>query len=148
MAEQPTPLTGPALLAQVKKLTAEGLTKREVARACGYYTTGKDGRERIQSNEMVNAVLQAKGIELNEPALPVGPRGPQSPVVSKTGQIVISPIYVKEMGLESYTVMEIEMNPEKGEILLRKAPKEVQESYVPRKSYNRSSSNAEGSTEE
>ncbi|QUY45670.1 AbrB family transcriptional regulator [Acaryochloris marina] len=57
------PLTGKALLTQVKSLN--DLTREEKAKACGYYKVTKDGTERINVMAFLNAVLDAEGMDLD-----------------------------------------------------------------------------------
>jgi len=56
-------LTGKALLQKVKDLSH--LTKREKARECGYYTTPKDGQIRVDVTGFYDALLEARGIQLD-----------------------------------------------------------------------------------
>lgn len=94
-------LTGKDLLAKVKE--NEGLTKRELAKDCGYYTVGKDGQTRVNLSEFYDALLSAKGIQL-EPEKSADGRGREASytlTVHKNGQIVIGAAYTQEMGLKS-----------------------------------------------
>lgn len=94
-------LTGKALLAKVKE--NDGLTKRELAKECGYYTVGKEGQTRVSLAEFYDALLSAKGIQL-EPQKSADGRGREASytlTVHKNGQIVIGAAYTQEMGLKS-----------------------------------------------
>jgi len=94
-------LTGKALLAKVKE--NDGLTKRELAKECGYYTVGKENQTRVNLAEFYDALLSAKGIQL-EPQKSADGRGREasySLTVHKKGQIVIGAAYTQEMGLKS-----------------------------------------------
>lgn len=94
-------LTGKALLAKVKE--NDGRSKRELARECGYYTVSKDGQTRVALAEFYDALLAAKGIQL-EPQKSADGRGREasySLTVHKNGQIVIGAAYTQEMGLKS-----------------------------------------------
>lgn len=94
-------LTGKGLLAKVKE--NDGLTKRELAKECGYYTVGKDGQTRVNLSEFYDALLSAKGIQL-EPEKSGDGRGREASyalTVHKNGQIVIGAAYTQEMGLKS-----------------------------------------------
>lgn len=94
-------LTGKALLAKVKE--NDGLTKRELAKECGYYTAGKEGQTRVNLAEFYDALLSAKGIQL-EPEKNKDGRGREASytlTVHKNGQIVIGAAYTQEMGLKS-----------------------------------------------
>ncbi|TVQ07581.1 MAG: AbrB family transcriptional regulator [Leptolyngbya sp. DLM2.Bin27] len=94
-------LTGKELLAKVKDNDA--LSKRELAKECGYYTVSKDGQTRVALAEFYDALLAAKGIQL-EPQKSSDGRGREasySLTVHKNGQIVIGAAYTQEMGLKS-----------------------------------------------
>lgn len=96
----PEPLTGKALLQKVKELSH--LSKRETARECGYYSLTKEGQVRVNLGEFYDAVLNAKGIQL-EPEKSKNGRGREASYmvkVHKNGQIVIGSAYTQEMGLE------------------------------------------------
>ncbi|MGG6241569.1 AbrB family transcriptional regulator [Nodosilinea sp. AN01ver1] len=94
-------LTGKALLAKVKE--NDGLTKRELAKECGYYTVSKEGQTRVALAEFYDALLSAKGIQL-EPEKNADSRGREASytlTVHKNGQIVIGAAYTQEMGLKT-----------------------------------------------
>jgi len=94
-------LAGKALLAKVKE--NDGLSKRELARECGYYTVSKDGQTRVNLSEFYDALLSAKGIQL-EPQKGSDGRGREASytlTVHKNGQIVIGGAYTQEMGLKT-----------------------------------------------
>ena len=55
-------LTGAELLAKVKSL--EDASKSDMAKACGYVSTKKNGGERINFTAFYEALLSAKGVEL------------------------------------------------------------------------------------
>jgi len=99
MVEKVTPLVGKPLLQKVKELAH--LSKRETAKACGYYTTTKDGSPRVNLSGFYDALLEAKGINLDPESNKDGRgREPTYRVsVHKNGQIVIGSTYTQEMGL-------------------------------------------------
>jgi hypothetical protein len=102
MAEQSTLLTGKALLQKVKDLAH--LSKRETAKACGYTTTSKDGQERVKLSEFYDALLEAKGIQLEPDKAKKDGRGREPSyrlTVHQNGQIVIGAAYTQAMGLVS-----------------------------------------------
>ncbi|MGL5034379.1 MAG: AbrB family transcriptional regulator [Microcystaceae cyanobacterium] len=109
MIEQTTALTGKALLAKVKECAQ--MPRRETAKACGYYTTSKDGQVRVDLTDFYNAVLAAKGIPLDPGGIKDGRgREPTFRVsVHKNGQIVIGSTYTEQMGLESGDEFEIKL---------------------------------------
>lgn len=103
------PLTGKELLAKVKD--NDGLTKRELAKECGYYTTGKDGQTRVNLAEFYDALLSAKGIQL-EPEKSKDGRGREASytvTVHKNGQIVIGAAYTQAMGLKTGDEFQIKL---------------------------------------
>ncbi|MFZ4640206.1 MAG: AbrB family transcriptional regulator [Nodosilinea sp.] len=109
MAEKPIPLTGKALIQKVKELSH--LTKRETAKECGYYTLTKDNQPRINLSGFYDALLEAKGINL-EPEVGKDGRGREPTYrvsVHKNGQIVIGSTYTQEMGLQSGDEFEIKL---------------------------------------
>ena len=65
MAEQKKsePLTGVELIHKVKELG--DLSKPEKAKVCGYYSVTKNGVERVNMKQFLNALTDAKGIELD-----------------------------------------------------------------------------------
>jgi AbrB family looped-hinge helix DNA binding protein len=94
------PLIGKELLARVKEMG--GLTKREMARECGYFSFTKDGETRVNLSEFYDALLTAKGIQLESEKEKDG-RGRDATyraTVHKNGQIVIGASYTQEMGLK------------------------------------------------
>ncbi|MEA5447632.1 AbrB family transcriptional regulator [Leptolyngbya sp. CCNP1308] len=95
-------LTGKPLLAKVKE--NDGLTKRELAKECGYYTVGKEGQTRVNLAEFYDALLAAKGIQLEPEKGKSDGRGREASytlTVHKNGQIVIGAAYTQEMGLKT-----------------------------------------------
>ncbi len=98
--KEPEVLTGKELLQKVKELGH--LSKRETAKECGYYTVTKDGQTRVNLSGFYDAVLAAKGIQL-EPEKTKDGRGREASytvTVHKNGQIVIGSAYTREMGLQ------------------------------------------------
>lgn len=109
MAEKVTPLVGKALLQKVKELAH--LSKRETAKECGYYTLTKDGQVRVNLSGFYDALLEAKGINLDPESGKDGRgREPTYRVsVHKNGQIVIGSTYTQEMGLKPGDEFEIKL---------------------------------------
>jgi hypothetical protein len=100
MAKSKAPLTGKDLLQKVKELGH--LSKRQTAKDCGYYSITKDGQTRVNLGEFYDALLNAKGIQL-EPEKAKDSRGREASYtvrVHKNGQIVIGSAYTQEMGLQ------------------------------------------------
>ncbi|WP_299490340.1 AbrB family transcriptional regulator [Acaryochloris sp. IP29b_bin.137] len=95
-----TPLTGKALLQKVKEL--QHLSRREKAKRCGYFSITKNNQTRVNLGEFLNAVIEARGIDLNPDGSKDGRgREPTYRVsVHKNGQIVIGSTYTQAMGLK------------------------------------------------
>jgi len=96
----PTPLTGKTLLQKQKELSY--LSRREIARRCGYYTVAKDGQVRVNLTDFYDALLMAKGVPITPESGKDGRgREPTYRVsVHKNGQIVIGATYTEAMGLK------------------------------------------------
>lgn len=110
MSETATaPLTGKALLQKVKELSH--LPRRETAKKCGYYTTGKDNQTRVNLTDFYDAVLAAKGVPLDPEGAKDGRgREPTYRVsVHKNGQIVIGSTYTQAMNLKEGDKFEIKL---------------------------------------
>ena len=105
----PTGLTGKALLSRVKELS--NLPRRETAKRCGYYTTTKAGAIRVNLTDFYDAVLVARGVELNPEGTKDGRgREPTYRVsVHKNNQIVIGSTYTEAMGLKPGDEFEIKL---------------------------------------
>ncbi|MGE5657807.1 MAG: AbrB family transcriptional regulator [Actinomycetota bacterium] len=102
------PLTGKALLQKVK---GSELPRRELAKLCGYYSVNKSGEVRINLAEFYDAVLAAKGIELDK-SQTRDRRGREASYrvsVHKNGSIVIGSNYTEEMGLQPGDEFEIKL---------------------------------------
>ena len=61
---QAVPLTGQELLDKVKDLG--DVSKSDLVRACGYVTIKKDGGDRLNFTSFYEALLEAKGVDLEE----------------------------------------------------------------------------------
>ncbi len=96
------PLAGEALLKKVKEL--DHLSKEEKARECGYLTTTKTGRSRVNIMKFQNALLDAMGMELDGKGDGTG-RGGRTPSyrisVQSNGNLLIGAAYTKQMDLHS-----------------------------------------------
>lgn len=104
------PLTGEALLNKVKQL--DHLSKEEKARECGYYTTTKNGVERVNMMKFLNALIEAEGIQLDGKAYSNG-RGGRSAsyriTVQSNGNLLIGSAYTKQMNLKPGDEFEISL---------------------------------------
>jgi hypothetical protein len=105
----PAPLTGKALLQKVKELSH--LPRREKAKRCGYYTTGKNNQTRVNLADFFEALLEAKGTTLDAEGAKDGRgREPTYRVsVHQNGQIVIGSTYTQKMGLKPGDEFEIKL---------------------------------------
>ncbi len=105
------PLTGEALLQKVKELG--NLSREEKARACGYYTTTKQGSERVSMMKFYNALIDAEGVELDGKHRNGNGRGGRSASyrisVQSNGNLLIGSAYTKQMDLKSGDEFEISL---------------------------------------
>jgi len=95
------PLAGEALLKKVKEL--DNLSKEEKAKECGYYTTTKNGVERVNMMKFLNALIDAEGIELDSTSHSNGRGGRSASYrisVQSNGNLLIGSAYTKQMGLQ------------------------------------------------
>ncbi len=109
MAETATQLlTGKSLLQKIK---SSNLSKRELAKECGYYSISPDGEVRVNIADFYDALLAAKGIAL-EPKSEKEGRGREATyrvTVHQNGQIVIGSSYTELMGLKPGDEFEIKL---------------------------------------
>lgn len=99
-------LTGPELLAKVKELGAA--SKSDIVRACGYITTNKDGAQRLNFTAFYEALLQAKGVELDSAKKP-GRKLPYRAKVQFNGALQIGEAYIRQMGFRPGDEFEIKV---------------------------------------
>ena len=107
--QTPTPLEGKVLLQKVKELS--DIPRRQRAKECGYYTIGKNGKERVNLTAFYDAVLAAKGVPLDPERTKDG-RGREATFrvsVHKNNQIVIGSSYTEKMGLKPGDEFEIKL---------------------------------------
>jgi hypothetical protein len=112
MTEQPPtqPLQGKALLQKVKELG--NLSREEKAKACGYSSTTKKGKQRINLRKFYHALIEAKGIELDYKHSKTSGRGRSVSYrtkVQSNGVLLIGSAYTKQMGLQPGDQFEISM---------------------------------------
>lgn len=102
------PLTGEELIHKVKDLG--NLSKEEKAKVCGYYTVTKNGIERVNMMQFLNALIEAEGIDLDSKQNTNG-RGGRSAsyriTVQSNGNLLIGSAYTKQLGLEPGDEFEI-----------------------------------------
>ncbi|MEO1131610.1 MAG: AbrB family transcriptional regulator [Cyanobacteria bacterium J06639_1] len=110
MADIPSPpLTGKALLQKMESLNH--LSRRERARQCGYVTTSKSNKARVNLTGFYDAILAAKGVELS-PGISRDGRGREPTyrvTVHKNGQLIIGSAYTKKMNLNPGDEFEIQL---------------------------------------
>jgi hypothetical protein len=105
---QPTPLTGEELLTKVNQLG--NVSKEEKARQCGYYTTTKNGIERVNMMKFLNALIDAEGIELDSSSNGTGRGGRSASYkisVQSNGNLLIGSAYTGKMNLKPGDEFEI-----------------------------------------
>ena len=93
-------LKGSELLAKVKELA--GQSKTDIARACGYVATKKDGSERVLFSAYYEAIIEAKGVDLGTPAPKASGRKGKAPsykaTIAKTGTCPVGGAYTSQAG--------------------------------------------------
>jgi hypothetical protein len=102
------PMTGEALLAQVKQLG--NISKDDKARACGYLTTTKTGQSRVSIMQFQNALLDAMGMDLEGSSSGTSRRGrtPSYRIRVQSNQnLLVSAAYTAQMGLQPGDEFEI-----------------------------------------
>jgi len=103
-------LTGKELLKKVEELSTVS-SKKEIARACGYVTKSKSGKERVNVMKFMNALLSSKGLTIDPEE--TGTRGGRTASfriqVQKNGNLLVGAAYTREMGLEPGTEFEISL---------------------------------------
>lgn len=98
------PLTGSALLAQVKKLGR--VSKTALVRGCGYTTLKKNGKERLNFTAFYEALLEAKGVTIGREEV----KGRQLEYVARVqfnGNLMVGRAYTSQLKLDPGTEFEI-----------------------------------------
>jgi len=104
------PLTGEALINRVKEL--DNISKEEKAKACGYYTITKNGNERVNMMQFLNALIDAEGIDLDNKGTGNGHGGRSASyriTVQSNGNLLIGSAYTKQLGLTPGDEFEISL---------------------------------------
>lgn len=113
-------LTGQALLDEIASLESAGMTKSELAIACGYVGTPRteDTKPRAQYAAFNDAVLAANGVEL--PIAKGKPGRALSYVLSRqrNGVIVLGDAYLSQLPINEDQAFSIGLNFETGAITL------------------------------
>jgi hypothetical protein len=100
------PMTGDALLAQVKQLG--DISKDAKARACGYLTTTKTGQSRVKMMQFQNALLDAMGLDLEGSSTSRSARTPSYRIRVQSNQnLLVTAAYTAQMGLQPGDEFEI-----------------------------------------
>ncbi|ABW32931.1 AbrB family transcriptional regulator [Acaryochloris marina] len=111
--KQSKPITGKDLVAKVKQLG--DLTREEKAKACGYYSTDKDGSERIKLMAFLNALLDAEGINLDSHSSSGngngrgGRKASYRVSVQSNGNLLLGSAYTKELDVKPGDEFEISL---------------------------------------
>ncbi|ABW31106.1 AbrB family transcriptional regulator [Acaryochloris marina] len=107
----PKPLKGAALITKVAQLGQA--TREEKAKACGYYKVSHNGTERANIMALMNALLEAEGMDLDAKVIPHQKQSGRSPSyrisVQKNGQLLIGSAYSKQMELQPGDEFEISL---------------------------------------
>ena len=102
-------ITGEELTQKVKELDHQ-LSKEEKAKACGYYSVNKNGLERVNMMQFLNALIKAEGIDLDS-ATKTNGRGGRSASyriqVQSNGNLLVGSAYTKELGLQTGDEFEV-----------------------------------------
>ena len=94
-------LTGSDLLAKVKDLG--DVSKSDLVKACGYVSTKKDGGERLNFTAFYEALLDAKGVNLNNGGSAIGKGGRKLSYVATVqgnGNLLIGKAYTAMLDLK------------------------------------------------
>ena len=113
-------LTGADLLAKVKELG--DVSKSDMAKACGYVSTKKDGGERINFTSFYEALLNAKGVDLGGGgSAGIGKGGRKlsyKAVVQGNGNLLVGKAYTAMLDLQPGDEFEIKLSKKKGVTLV------------------------------
>jgi AbrB-like transcriptional regulator len=107
--EKIVPLSGKALQAKIKELSS--LSKTETAKGCGYYSVAKNGTVRVNLKKFYDAVLQSKGINIDQKNKVDG-RGREASyrvTVHGNGQLLIGAAYTRALNLVPGDEFEIKL---------------------------------------
>lgn len=102
-------LTGPELLALVKKLNKDGASKSEITRSAGYYSTKKDGTERLNFTAFQEALLAANGVSLGSERASGGRKLTYRTKTQFNGNLLVGSAYTKLAGFEPGDEFEIKV---------------------------------------
>jgi AbrB-like transcriptional regulator len=104
-------LTGPDLLARIKELGS--IPRSELVRKCGYVSTRKDGRQRLNFTAFYEALLEAKGMHLgvatNRERRRPGRHLSYCTRVLFNGNLLVGSAYTAQLGLRPGDAFEIRL---------------------------------------
>ena len=103
-------LTGTDLLTKVKELG--DVSKTDLATACGYVSTKKDGGQRVNFTAFYEALLNAKGIDLGVGGAGIGKGGRKLSYTAKVqgnGNLLVGKAYTAILDLEPGAEFEIKL---------------------------------------
>ena len=102
-------LEGAELIAKTKSMS--DASRSDLVRECGYVTLKEDGAERLNFVTFYEALLKAKGVELNpkKPRKPMGRKLTHKAKVQADGKVIIGSAYINGMNLDPGTVFDIEV---------------------------------------
>ena len=101
-------LIGAELLAKVQEMGEA--TKGDMVRACGYVSTSKAGRERLEYTDFYLALLAAKGIVLNDPDDDGGRELTYTAKVQTSGSVSVGKAYISQLSLKPGDEVQIKVN--------------------------------------
>ncbi len=108
ISKQAIMLTGDELLQKVKEL--DHLSKKEKARACGYITVNKNGRDRVNLIKFLNAMMDAINPDSSIKGTgKVGRSASYRVSVQRNGNLLIGSTYTEQMGLNPGDELEIRL---------------------------------------
>lgn len=119
-----TQLTGADLLALVKEMP--DASKSDLVRAAGYVSTKKDGTERLNFTAFYEALLNAKGVDFNDPR-GVGAAGRQPSFHTRVhfnGNLMVGKVYTTQMGLKPGDEFQIKISKNQIRLIPVNAPEE------------------------
>jgi hypothetical protein len=106
-------LTGPALLAKVDELNAQGANKTTLARETGYVSTTAEGKARTNFTGFYEALLQAKGALHDKERAKGRPGRPltyQTRVLTGVGHAVVGARYLEQIGAREGHTLQIRVS--------------------------------------
>jgi len=107
-SKQAIMFTGDELLQKVKEL--DHLSKKEKARACGYITVNKNGRDRVNLIKFLNAMMDAINPDSSIKGTgKVGRSASYRVSVQRNGNLLIGSTYTEQMGLNPGDELEIRL---------------------------------------